>query len=163
METVANIESLLSNIDVRDIVRPLISFALGLLIGLNRELKGRAAGLRTQVLVSVGACIFSLTAIHLHEEYTHDSLDPIRVISGVVGGIGFLGAGSIIQARGEIRGVTTAATVWVSGATGVAVGLGYYVLACVTVVLALIILVGLRPISHGVRPEEDDEGQKVIS
>ncbi len=67
-------------------------------------------------------------------------LDPVRVIAGVVGGIGFLGAGTIIQARGEVQGITTAATIWVVGALGVACGLGYFFLSALTVVYSLIVL-----------------------
>jgi putative Mg2+ transporter-C (MgtC) family protein len=137
----------------RDFVRPVTAIVLGMMLGWNRELRGRAAGLRTQMLVSLGACVFTISALHLFEAYPDSRLDPIRVVSGIVGGIGFLGAGSVIQARGEIRGVTTAATVWISGATGLACGLGLYQLAIINVSLCLLTLIAFR----GFGPKEDPQ------
>lgn len=140
------LERLLTGIDQEDVIRPVFALICGLFLGWNREHRGRAAGLRTQTLVALGACVFTLAAIHLHEDFPDSRLDPIRVVQGIVGGIGFLGAGSIIRSRGHIRGVTTAATVWVSGAVGMTAGLGYYSLSIVTVVLCLTVLVGCRTV-----------------
>ena len=113
-------------------------------LGWQRERHGKPAGLRTQMMVGLGAAMFTMVTLKLYEAAIETGmpgrLDPLRVIEGVVGGIGFLGAGTIIQARGSVKGITTAATIWVVGAFGIACGLGYYVLAGVNLGFALVIL-----------------------
>lgn len=113
-------------------------------LGWQRERHGKPAGLRTQMMVGLGAAMFTMVTLKLYQAAMEigspDRLDPLRVIQGVVGGIGFLGAGTIIQARGSVKGITTAATIWVVGAFGIACGLGYYFLAVVNLVFALLIL-----------------------
>ncbi|MEZ6090329.1 MAG: MgtC/SapB family protein [Pirellulaceae bacterium] len=148
-------DSLLFDFDPRDIIRPLVAVICGFVLGINRERRGRAAGLRTQVLVSLGACVFALSALHLYEQYDEADLDPIRIVAGIAGGIGFLGAGSIVKSSGDLKGVTTAATVWISGGTGLACGLGLYLLAAVSVLLCVAALSGLRPLSHHLSDEEE--------
>lgn len=129
------------------ILRPAVACVCGGLLGWNREAQGRPAGLRTQILVCLGACIFSMVTLELHrvmrQEFPETNSDPIRVIAGIVGGIGFLGAGSIIRSEGRVKGVTTAATVWVVGAIGIACGAGQFRLAWVTVGFTAITLIGL--------------------
>jgi putative Mg2+ transporter-C (MgtC) family protein len=99
------------------------------------------------MMVALGAAMFTMVTLKLYEAMLDAGvpgrLDPLRVIEGVVGGIGFLGAGTIIQSRGSVKGITTAATIWVVGAFGIACGLGYYFLAGVCVVFAMTILSGL--------------------
>lgn len=116
-------------------------------LGWQRERHGKPAGLRTQMMVGLGAAMFTMVTLKLYQAMLEAGapgrLDPLRVIEGVVGGIGFLGAGTIIQARGSVRGITTAATIWVVGAFGIACGLGYYFLAGVNLVFALTILSGM--------------------
>ena len=103
---------------------------LGGLPGLDREFKNKPLGLRTNILVAVGACSFGLIVMELVELFRRagdlDHVDPARVIEGVVGGIGFLGTGAIIQSRGSIVGATTGATIWVVGAINLACGFGLY-------------------------------------
>jgi len=111
------------------------------IIGYNRESQGKAAGFRTMMLVGLGSATFTLLGvnamlgIYAAEEAAGIEqtirLDTSRVIAGIVGGIGFLGAGTIIQARGRIEGVTTASSIWVTAAIGVACGLGQFLLALV--------------------------------
>lgn len=126
------------------LIRLLLALSLGALLGYNRERIGKPAGLRTHMMVTLGAALFVLTGIELMIEYQArvpgSQLDPTRVLQGVVGGIGFLGAGSIIHSRGNVEGVTTAASVWVAGAIGAGCGLGFYALASVTTGLALFTL-----------------------
>jgi putative Mg2+ transporter-C (MgtC) family protein len=113
--------------------------AMGGLIGWERETRRKAAGLRTNILICMGAAAFTLVSVIFRGGTT----DVSRVAAQIVTGIGFLGAGSIIRARGGVQGLTTAATIWVVAAIGLAVGAGYYSLAAVTtgmVILALIIL-----------------------
>lgn len=111
----------------------LLAVALGALIGFERELKHRPAGLRTHMLVSLGASIFAIVSISFN-------MDPARIAAGIVTGIGFLGAGSIIAQRGHVRGITSAATLWVVAAIGLSVGLGQYIMAIVSAVFVFAIL-----------------------
>jgi putative Mg2+ transporter-C (MgtC) family protein len=109
------------------------------LIGLDREIAGKAAGLRTHMMVGLGAAAFTLAAVGLIGNIA--DTDPARTITGIATGIGFLGAGSIIKSGGEVEGVTTAAGIWVAGAVGAACGVGAYPLAVATTILAVLILV----------------------
>ncbi|MCK4462993.1 MAG: MgtC/SapB family protein [Candidatus Omnitrophica bacterium] len=115
---------------------------LGGLIGFEREAHGRAAGLRTHILVSVGSCLIMLTSIHIfnmHKSFT--TCDPARIAAGVVTGIGFLGAGTILRYRGSVMGLTTAASIWAVAAVGLATGSGFYYGGLLTTILVLITLV----------------------
>ncbi|WP_156427958.1 MgtC/SapB family protein [Thiohalocapsa sp. ML1] len=119
---------------------------LGLLLGLERELRGKAAGLRTHMLVCLGSAAFLLVALHIVHAESGDlgtSVDPSRVIQGVIGGVGFLGAGSIIQSRGSVHGLTTGAGIWIAGAVGLACGFGDFVLAGLVTGFAVVIVVVL--------------------
>jgi len=119
--------------DVENIFRLLLAIGLGALIGFERELKKRPAGLRTHMLVSLGATVFAITSL------TFD-IEPARVAAGIVAGIGFLGAGTIIAHRGHIRGITSAATLWVVAGIGLAVGIGEYYIAIVGAIAVFVIL-----------------------
>jgi putative Mg2+ transporter-C (MgtC) family protein len=129
---------------LRIVLRLLCAVLLGGLIGWDRERREKPAGLRTHMMVTLGSAAFVLLALDITSEisnrYGSNSVDPTRVLQGVVGGIGFLGAGCIIQSRGHVKGVTTAASLWVAGALGAACGMGAHVLAAVTAGLALVIL-----------------------
>ncbi|MCD6024641.1 MAG: MgtC/SapB transporter [Fibrobacteria bacterium] len=113
---------------------------VGLLLGLNRELKGKPAGLRTHALVSLGAALLALTSLHM--PMGQNIGDPLsRVMQGVITGIGFLGAGVIIQGRsGNVKGLTTAAMVWVAAALGLACGAGYWVAVISTTILIFLVM-----------------------
>jgi putative Mg2+ transporter-C (MgtC) family protein len=112
------------------------------LIGLEREIHGCAAGLRTHILVSIGSALFMLTSLGVGEGLVDPaSVDPSRIASGVVTGIGFLGAGAIIRYGSSIRGLTTAASIWAVAAIGLAVGTGMYTASGVTTLVALSILI----------------------
>jgi putative Mg2+ transporter-C (MgtC) family protein len=122
---------------VRVAVRLLVSAAIGSIIGIQREHTGKAAGLRTHMLVALGSTVFVLVAVEV------GSVDNVgRVIQGVAAGIGFLGGGAILKlaAEREVHGLTTAAGIWMTAAAGVAVGVGQVVLAVLGVILAWIIL-----------------------
>jgi len=144
----------LSSLDISSEIPPLdmlvrLSAAVGLafIIGLERELRGKPAGLRTHMLVSLGAASFMLLGLHvLFATATGDPsarIDPTRVIEGVIGGIGFLGAGSIIQGRGSVHGITTGAAIWTAGAIGAACGMGDLPLAAMVAGFAFVIVVVL--------------------
>ena len=118
---------------------------LGALIGLEREVKRREAGLQTYTLVALGSCLFAIIAFKLIDFFADQSaitFDPSRVIQAVAIGIGFIGAGVIFRHGAGVVGLTTAAGLWVTAAIGIAVGTGFYVLAILTTILALIVLVG---------------------
>ena len=138
-------------------MRLVAALLLGALIGWERERVGKPAGLRTHMLVALGAAAFMLSGVGLLLEYQPDlpgsRIDPTRVIDGVITGIGFLGAGSIIQSRGRVRGLTTGASVWISGAVGVACGLGAYWIAVMVTVLALATLTVLVLLEPKPKPE----------
>ncbi|QAA94122.1 MgtC/SapB family protein [Pollutimonas thiosulfatoxidans] len=126
----------------RLVTRLAMAILLGAAIGYERELKGKSAGLRTHMLVSLGAAIFVLVPLQSGIE----AADMSRVIQGVIAGIGFLGAGAIIKLSGdpEVKGLTTAASIWVAAGIGIAAGMGREATAVVTTLAALFILAIVR-------------------
>lgn len=113
-------------------------------IGYERERHGRAAGLRTHILVALGSCLVMLTALDMMESLAgRVQIDPTRMAAQVISGIGFLGAGTILRFRASVRGLTTAASLWAVAGIGLAVGSGFVVGAALTTVLALVVLFGL--------------------
>jgi len=131
--------------DKEIIIRLVLSVILSGLIGLERQLHRRTAGLRTHILVCLGSSLIMLTSLYIFDIYKNKvPLDPARIAAGVITGIGFLGAGAIIREREGVRGLTTAASLWVSAAIGLAVGCGFYSAALVTTVLTLGVLLFLR-------------------
>ena len=120
----------------------LVAALLAGVVGYERERREQEAGLRPHMLVGIGACLFTLLMIQLIDRFDSDDIraDPIRVVEAITSGIAFLAAGAIIQARGEVKGLTTGATLWVAGALGLAAGLGEYGLGVVVVLLTLVIL-----------------------
>lgn len=131
---------------IRVAIRLLIAALLGGFLGFERQKSGKAAGLRTHMLVALGAALFVLVPQQLG--MTDEAVS--RVLQGLVAGVGFLGAGAILKVseEGEIRGLTTAATVWLTAAIGVATGLGREATAVLGTVLALIILSALQHIER---------------
>lgn len=131
-------------------LRLVVAALIGMTIGLERELRDQAAGLRTHMLVSVGACLFALISVYGFQPFVVDATDPFarydasRVASQIVVGVGFLGAGTIIRHGLSVRGLTTAASLWVVAAMGTAVGIGMYWAAGVAAAITAVSLVGLR-------------------
>lgn len=115
------------------LLKLLVAVGLGALIGFERELKHRPAGLRTHMLVCLGSSIFTITSL------TFD-VEPARIAAGIVAGIGFLGAGNIIAHKGHVRGITSAATLWVVAGIGLSVGLGEIIIAIVSSIFVFGIL-----------------------
>jgi len=127
------------------IIRLTLSVLLSGLIGLERQLHRRTAGLRTHILVCLGSCLIMLTSIYVFDIYNKiASMDPARIAAGVITGIGFLGAGAIMREQTEIKGLTTAASLWVVAGIGLAIGVGFYSAGIFTAILALITLFFLR-------------------
>ncbi len=133
------------------VLRLLVAAGLGSLIGAERERLVWAAGLRTHMLVSVGACLFMIVSAFGFADILGTPnvvLDPSRVAAQVVSGIGFLGAGSILLRGDVVRGLTTAASLWTVAAIGLAVGGGLYLAAVAATIVILVILAGIKPLER---------------
>lgn len=136
------------------VVRILIAAGLGMAIGIERELRDQWAGMRTHILVCVGACLFTLMSAVGFKAFTGGgakpavTVDVARVAAQVVVGIGFIGGGTILRQGANVRGLTTAATLWVTAAIGLAVAAGAYLASVVTTGVAVMTLAGLRPLER---------------
>ena len=131
--------------DFQMVIRLLLTLVLSGLVGFERQVHRRDAGLRTHILVALGSCLIMLTSLYVFDIYKDTvSLDPARIAAGVITGIGFLGAGTIIREPEGVRGLTTAASLWVVSGIGLAVGCGFIRIAIYATVLVLIVLHFLR-------------------
>jgi len=135
------------------LLRVALAAVLGGVLGLERELREREAGLRTHLLVSVGSALFTIVSAYGFREFLTSGAsvvraDPTRIAAQIVTGIGFLGAGAIIRQGFSVRGLTTAATLWVVAAIGLAAGAGYYSAAVITTGVALVALWPLRAFAY---------------
>jgi putative Mg2+ transporter-C (MgtC) family protein len=126
------------NMDMEIALRLLISFGVGAAIGLEREYRSKAAGFRTMIMICLGSTIFTEISIHLGGE------NPDRIAASIVSGIGFLGAGVIFKDGLTVTGITTATTIWIASALGMAVGAGEYFIAIVGSIVVLFILTVLE-------------------
>ncbi|MGH2828922.1 MAG: MgtC/SapB family protein [Actinomycetota bacterium] len=138
------------------VIRLLIAAAFGGLLGLERERRDQPAGLRTHILVAVGSCLFALVSAFGFSDFTGEGApalraDVTRISSQIVVGIGFLGGGTILRYRGTVKGLTTAAGLWVTAAVGLAVAMGFWAGASVAVALGVISLL-LKPLERRIRP-----------
>jgi putative Mg2+ transporter-C (MgtC) family protein len=145
------------------LLRLALAAVLGGLIGVERELREREAGLRTHLLVALGSALFTIVGAYGFDAFLNTGAsvvraDPTRIAAQIVTGIGFLGAGAIIRQGLSVRGLTTAATLWVVAAVGLAAGAGYYSVAVITTAIVLIALYPLRIIAFKIlsrfRPED---------
>jgi len=151
------------------ILRLVLAVVLGGVIGYNRSRHNKPAGLRTMALISLGSAAFTLIGIEAVIQLSElqngaksltsgvsssINLDTSRIIAGIVGGVGFLGAGSIIQSRGRVQGMTSAASIWVTATIGVSVGLGLYLLATTITLIAFLVLILYYLFGH----EDIEEG-----
>ena len=141
---------------LRDLIPMTLSLVLGTLVGWERQMGRKPAGLRTHTLVCLGSTMFVLTTSYAYAAYGGHSLDATRIVHGVVTGVGFLGAGSIMRQEGYVHGLTTAASVWMVAAVGVAVGVHAYPLAVIGTLFALIVLEGYRWVERFLSPSSDE-------
>ncbi|UCG49682.1 MAG: MgtC/SapB family protein [Phycisphaerales bacterium] len=125
----------------QDVISIVLATALGAGIGLERQLSGKSAGLRTNLLICLGAAVFTIIS---REMAGGGEASPTRIAAGVVTGVGFLGAGAIIQDRAGVHGLTTAASIWLVASIGMACGGRFYTLALVASAIAVAALIGLR-------------------
>lgn len=136
------------------LVRILVAAALGGIVGIERELRDQPAGFRTHILLSVGSALFTIVGAFGFQAFTGGTdthrvqADLTRVASQIVAGIGFLGGGAILKYGATVRGITTAASLWVTAAIGMAVGMGFYFGATATAAVAVFSLAGLKPIER---------------
>lgn len=144
------IEQIISQINSSEVTiwssafKLLLSLFLGSIIGLERRHKGQTAGMRTFALITMGATLAMLVSIYIPQEYMGlKNGDPGRIAAQVISGIGFLGAGAIIQMKGSVRGLTTAAGIWISACIGLAVGSGMYIVPTIACFLIIFVLMAL--------------------
>lgn len=141
------------------VIRLGVAVAMGGAIGIDRELRSHPAGLRTHMLTALAASVFTLLALEFYDaarrDYGTGVPDPIRAIEAVTAGVAFLAAGTIIQSRGEVRGLTTGAAMWMAGAVGVACGAGYFQMAAVGTGFALLILTLITGLERLIGTRED--------
>lgn len=148
------------------IVRLVLAIVLGGSIGLERELRDHPAGLRTHMLTALAAAVFTILTLELFHQLDRMSgenrSDPIRIVEAVTAGVSFLAAGTIIQSRGQVAGLTTGAAMWLAGAIGVACGLGFYLIAVAAALLGISVVVIVRKIEGRVlntkKSPADDQG-----
>ena len=133
-----------------NIISLLTAVILGSIIGLERELRGKPAGLRTNTLICLGSCIFTIISTSL------PGSEPGRIAAQIVTGIGFLGAGAIIQSGASVHGLTTAAGIWVVASIGMACGTKTYFLAISAAILTLIVLLLLPPLEKKIGKDRAD-------
>ena len=116
-----------------------LAVIFGGIVGIEREMSHKPAGLRTHMIVSLGSCLFTIVSLDF-------SVDPARVAAGIVAGIGFIGAGTIWSEKDKVQGITTAASLWATAAIGLATGVGAYLLAALVTLLVFLILIIRRPL-----------------
>ncbi|MGD9109710.1 MAG: MgtC/SapB family protein [Phycisphaerales bacterium] len=133
---------------MNDIIAIILAAAFGAVIGIEREYRRKAAGLRTNVLICIGAAVFTIISAKMGAAYEQSQS---RIAAQIVTGVGFLGAGAIIRDRGGILGLTTAATIWLVASIGMACGAGYYKLAIGTTAIALAVLLGLSRVEKWIQ------------
>ena len=140
------------------IMRLLIAMLCGAAIGFERERKNRAAGLRTHILVCLSSAIVAILTIEIahHTAFQGQSarVDPLRLIEAITAGVAFLAAGMIVFSKGEVRGLTTGAGLWFSGAIGLSAGLGFWHISLVATALALVVLWLLQGLGNLIAPND---------
>lgn len=130
----------------------LLSLVLGCCVGVERKRKGQSAGMRTFALICMGATLAMILSIYVPQEYLGlKNGDPGRIAAQVISGIGFLGAGAIIQSKGSVRGLTTAAGIWMVATIGLAVGVGMYWISVVATILIIIVLKFVEQAEHKIK------------
>ncbi len=130
----------------------IVATICGLIVGWEREVKNKVAGIRTHIIVCVGACLFTSTGFILGDQY---HIDPTRVIGQIITGIGFLGAGVIFKQDDKVSGVTSAAFIWLIAAIGVLVGIGYLLSTLIFTIGLLLVLIVLQKLEDKIKKNND--------
>lgn len=132
-------------------LRIILAGVLGSIVGIERARSGQSAGVRTNMMIAVASCMFTWLGVEVFSRHSNGPQDTARIAAQVVSGVGFLGAGTMLQTKNKIRGLTTAATIWLVAAVGMSVGVGEYWSAVFVTVFALVALVILAPISENIK------------
>lgn len=138
-------------LELEEVIKLIVSLALGCLIGFEREMRKKPAGLRTHVLIAVTATLYTIVSLKYFPQ------DNARIISNILTGMGFIGAGTIISSKIKVVGITTASTLWFIASIGVLVGVGHYFLAIFSTIITLIVLIVFRDIEKnmmGTKPKK---------
>ena len=144
------------------VFRLVLSMALGMVVGAERKRKGQIAGVRTFALISMGACLAMLLSIYVPQVYLGlKNGDPGRIAAQVITGVGFLGGGAMIHMKGSVRGLTTAAGIWMTAIIGMAVGVGMYWSSVIATVLILVILVAFEYYEHRANLGQENRAVRV--
>ena len=148
------------------LVKILLSILLGFIIGMDRELTNKSAGLRTHILVCLGATVFTIISIYGFTGITYAdgakiTRDPARIAAQILTGIGFIGGGAVLHHGGSISGLTTAASLWIASSIGMAVGTGQYELAILATITSLIVLVVIRKLNKILFSSNMKKGSKI--
>ena len=141
--------------DWSDVLSIILAVVFGAAIGLEREIRGKAAGLRTNGLICLGAALFTIISQQMG---IASDASITRIAAQIVTGVGFLGAGAIIQDRGGVYGLTTAATIWLVASVGMACGARMYLLAFISTIIAIIVLIGLVQLEHIISRHKQKKG-----
>lgn len=131
--------------------RIFLASVLGSIVGIERARSGQSAGVRTNMMIALASCMFTWLGVEVFTQQSGAPQDTARIAAQVVSGVGFLGAGTMLQTKNKIRGLTTAATIWLVAAIGMTVGVGEYWSAVFVTIFALIALVILAPVSENIR------------
>jgi len=145
-----------------DLIKLCVSLLLGGIIGAERERYKKDAGLRTTILISIGSTLFTILSERLGISMGAN-LDTTRIAANIVSGVGFLGAGVILQEHGRVKGLTTAATIWISAAIGMACGAGEFILASFTSLLTMIVLVAFTKIEDKLEVSVEERTYEITS
>ena len=142
-------------VDLVIVFRIVLAIVLAFIPGMERELTGKFAGLRTHILVCLGACVFTILSLYgfqfsIHAQGVITQDDPARIAAQVITGIGFIGAGTVMRHGSNVSGITTAATLWVCASIGMSCGCGQYVTAIVASVATLIVLISIRALEKNI-------------
>ena len=156
-----NLTNSLNSLEVNltnSIFRLILSMLLGMIVGAERKRKGQTAGIRTFALISMGACLAMLLSIYVPQEYMGlKNGDPGRIAAQVITGIGFLGGGAMIQMRGTVKGLTTAAGLWITAIIGMAIGIGMYIVGMAATGLVLLTLITFEQYSKRKKIGQDSK------
>ena len=166
MDIVRNIIDSLGSTEVNignTVFRLMLSMALGMIVGAERKRKGQIAGVRTFALISMGACLAMLLSIYVPQVYMGlKNGDPGRIAAQVITGVGFLGGGAMIHMKGSVRGLTTAAGIWMTAIIGMAVGVGMYWSSIIATVLILVILVAFEYYEHRANLGQENRAVRIV-
>lgn len=139
MDLASALSFFLNPLELLIIMKLVLAFVVGGIMGYTRTISGKPAGIRTQILLCVGSTLLTAISIHVKDVYNAPGADPTRLMAQIVTGIGFVGGGVILKSDRKILGVTTAAMIWVTAAVGIAIGSGFYLVTLAMVVLVLLL------------------------